>query len=275
MKETCLNKLLFGLNVVTKFLDFSSSFILFRLDATKLLPKSVSHAPPLPINNVRIQLDCYGELLEKSSKRIQPFYMGANCKTERVGVEKNIWTDPNADFLPVFSDTHYLIIKTFEHAAIQVPLHPPSLGVQPIRQFGIITENYSSFKIFLTELEGQELTDHETIIDHTFKGNKINGLTIMETEKYVFTVQYPIKTLNVNEIEQMIQPDTGPVLFPDLTKNYDQILENIELAFIAWNKNDYAEFVLRKEKNISQDYSVFHYYEKQKLTVQNSMIISV
>ena len=97
----------------------------------------------------------------------------------------------------------------------------------------------------------------------------------METEKYVFTVQYPIKTLNFNEIEQMIQPDTGPVLFPDLTKNYDQILENIELAFIAWNKNDYAEFVLRKEKNISQEYSVFHYYEKQKLTVQNSMIISV
>jgi len=111
----------------TQFIDFSSSYIVFRIDTSKVIPKSVSHPPPLSINNVRINHECFATLLDKKTDRSESFYLGANCKTERVGVEKNIWTKPNADFVPIFSASHYLILKTFEHTQVEVPLHPPTL----------------------------------------------------------------------------------------------------------------------------------------------------
>ena len=49
------------------YFDFSTSFILFQLDLSKIKPKTVSHSPPLPINNVRINIECFAELYEKSN----------------------------------------------------------------------------------------------------------------------------------------------------------------------------------------------------------------
>ena len=42
------------------------------------------------------------------------------------------------------------------------------------------------------------------------------------------------------------------------------IMENLELAFIAWNKTDYEEFLVRKEKKLNQKFSVIHYHEVKK-----------
>ena len=51
------------------------------------------------------------------------------------------------------------------------------------------------------------------------------------------------------------------------------IMVNLELAFIAWNKTDYAEFLVRKEKKLNQEFSVYHYHEVKKMKVINSIII--
>ena len=101
----------------------------------------------------------------------------------------------------------------------------------------------------------------------------LNAITEIENEKYRFLIQYPIKTINVNEKVKMVQPDTGPILFSDLNHDFEMIMENLELAFIAWNKTDYAEFLVRKEKKLNQEFSVFHYHEVKKMKVINSIII--
>ena len=194
-------------------------------------------------------------------------------RTERVGVVQDFWTDPNADYLPIFSKQNYLIIKTFEHSQVSVPLYPPSLGVQPIRQYGSIEDNFSSFKTIINQSKARTITDYGKIIDLTFEGVPLNAITEIENEKYRFLIQYPIKTINVNEEVKMIQPDTGPILFSDLNHDFEIIMENLELAFIAWNKIDYAEFLVRKEKKLNQEFSVFHYHEVKKMKVINSIII--
>ena len=256
-----------------KFFDFSTSFILFQLDLSKIKPKTVSHSPPLPINNVRINIECFAELYEKSTSRKQSYFVGSSCKTERVGVVQDFWTDPNADYLPIFSKQNYLIIKTFEHSQISVPLYPPSLGVQPIRQYGSIEDNFSSFKTIINQSKARSITHYGKIIDLTFEGVPLNAITEIENEKYRFLIQYPIKTINVNEEAKMIQPDTGPILYSDLNQDFEMIMENLELAFIAWNKTDYAEFLVRKEKKLNQEFSVFHYHEVKKMKVINLIII--
>ena len=256
-----------------KFFDFSTSFILFQFDLSKIKPKTVSLSPPLPINNIRINIERFAELYEKATSRKQSYFVGSSCKTERVGVVQDFWTDPNADYLPIFSKQNYLIIKTFEHSQVSVPLFPSSLGVQPIRQYGSIEDNFSSFKTIINQSKARTITDYGKIIDLTFEGVPLNAITEIENEKYRFLIQYPIKTINVNEEVKMVQPDTGPILFSDLNHDFEMIMENLELAFIAWNKTDYAEFLVRKEKKLNQEFSIFHHHEVKKMKVINSIII--
>ena len=255
-----------------QFVDFSSSYIVFRLDTSKVPPKSVSHPPPLSINNVRINHECCATLVEKKTDRSESLYLGASCKTERVGVEKDIWTEPNADFVPIFSDSHYLILKTFEHTQIEVPLHPPTLGMQPIRQYALITDNFADVKQIQNKIEGKIIDDIDSIINLTLTGINLNALTVIENDHYIFSIQYPIKTMNVNEVDKIMQTDTGPIIFPDLTQEFENFLKHIQLAFVAWNRKDYAEFIVRSEKNINDQISVFHYCEAHQLQVDNSII---
>ena len=64
----------------TQFIDFSSSYIVFRLDTSKVIPKSVSHPPPLSINNVRINHECYATLVEKETDKSESFYLGVRSE---------------------------------------------------------------------------------------------------------------------------------------------------------------------------------------------------
>ena len=43
----------------------------------------------------------------------QTFVLGASCKTERVGAERDLFLEPNADFMPVISDDSFMHLKTF------------------------------------------------------------------------------------------------------------------------------------------------------------------
>ena len=150
---------------------------------------------------------------------------------------------------------------------------PLALGVQPIRQYGSIEDNFSSFKTIINQSKARTITDYGKIIDLTFEGVPLNAITEIENEKYRFLIQYPIKTINVNEEVKMVQPDTGPILFSDLNHDFEMNMENLELVFIAWNKTDYAEFLVRKEKKLNQEFSVYHYHDVKKMKVINSIII--
>ena len=98
-----------------KLIDFSRSFLTFRIDTLKKPPITVSHKPPFTLNNVRIPIECRCRITQKSTGMAEDFVLGANCKTERVGVDRDIWHHPNADFVPIFSQKRGLAIKTFDH----------------------------------------------------------------------------------------------------------------------------------------------------------------
>src|SRR6516164_7173334 len=114
-------------------IDFGRSFFTFRIDTLKKPPQTVSHKPPFTLNNARIPVECVCEIQEKQSGITQTFLLGANCKTERVGVEADIFTQPNADFVPIVSPDEFLFLKTFDRADKAVPFFPATLGLQPER----------------------------------------------------------------------------------------------------------------------------------------------
>ena len=110
-------------------IDFARSFLTFRIDTQSRPPQTVSHKPPFSLNNARIQVECRCVVTEIDTGWSETFVLGANCKTERVGVAREIWTEPNADFQPIYSGTRFLNLKTYARRGIGVELYPPGSGV--------------------------------------------------------------------------------------------------------------------------------------------------
>ncbi|MGD9854103.1 MAG: hypothetical protein AB7U20_04050 [Planctomycetaceae bacterium] len=251
--------------------DFSRSFLTFRLDFEKKPPATVSHQPPYSLNNARIQLECRCRITEKQTGNVQTFVLGASCKTERVGVERDIWTEPNADFAPIFSEDRFLALKTFARAGVEVDLYPPGTGKQSDRQFGVVAEIFDSLRIVVVESPSERLSSPREIVDAVLNNAPLVAQTELDSDRYTAVIEYPVKTINANERDEIYQTDTGPHLFPDLTCEPDNLLKRMELAFSAFNHPDWAEFLVRVPTPIAESVSVYHYSHPVRLDCRNRM----
>lgn len=252
-------------------IDFSRAFLTFRLDLQVKPPKTVSHKPPFDENNARIQLDCHCRIVELATRREQVFVLGANCKTERVGVQENIWTEPNADFVPIVSQDRFLNIKTFDRIGKLVPLYPAGMGIQPDRQTGSTQEAFADLRIDVPMAHAERLETPSAIIEATLANEPLNARTQWETERYRVELEYPVKTMNVSRRHSIYQTDTGPILFPDLTRSFDDLIAGFELAFSALNCGSWTEFIVRAPTTLEHDIRVYHYSRAVRLTTRNEI----
>ena len=252
--------------------DFRRSFLMFRIDLEKKPPQTVSHKPPYSLNNARIQLECRCHITESETGQLQTFVLGASCKTERVGVERDIWTEPNADFVPIFSDEGFLNVKTFARVGTLVKLYPPTLGTQPDRQVGALAEAFDSAGIHVVECEGEPLGSAREIVEATLANQPLVGRTELESGRYTAVLEYPVKTINANERDWIYQTDTGPVLLPDFSVEPEELLAKLELAFAAFNCPDWVEFLVRVPTDAGEGVQVYHYSRPVRFDARNQVI---
>ena len=255
-----------------KTIDFSRSFLTFRVDTLKKPPTTASHKPPFTLNNSRIPIDCRCEITDKRTGESEEFVLGVSCKTERVGVEKDIWTVPNADFVPIFSRERFMILKTFDQADKQVMLHPPSLGPQPLRQVGSVAEAYDSVRIDLTSVSSEVLETPDQIVEAVLENQILVAQTEIEEEHYIAVLDYPVKTINASERDKIYQTDTGPVLLPDFSKELEDMISGLELAFSAFNNPGWIEFIVCVPTPVAENISVYHYSHPVRFDVKNRIV---
>ncbi len=252
-------------------IDFSRSFLTFRIDALKKPPRTASHEPPYSLNNARIQIECRLSVTDKETQATQTFVMGASCKTERVGVDGDIWTSPNADFVPIFSDSEFMHIKTYASAGIDVELYPRGSGRQSDRQRGRTADAFDSLRVDIADAPGAELDTDQEIVAATLANAPLVAVTMMESDRYSATLEYPVKTMNANERDMIYQTDTGPILFPNLENAFDSMLSGLELAFIAFNCRQWAEVLIRVPTRIDHGGTVYHYSQPRRITGTNRL----
>ncbi|MCX6620444.1 MAG: hypothetical protein NTY38_05095 [Acidobacteria bacterium] len=249
--------------------DFSRSFLLFRVDTLKKPPVTVTHKPPFTANNARVRIDCTCRIVDRESRQAYSFVLGASCKTERVNVASGIWTEPNADFIPIAGDTHFLMVKTFDHTGRRILLHPPELGEQPHRH---IVENAAAFddlRITLHRVDAKLLETPDEVIEATFANQPLVATTDLVSERYEARLEYPVKTINAGEREHFFQTDTGPVLLPDLSASPVALLNGMELAFAAFNHPEWTEFLVRDLSPVGEGISVYHYCRSVRMDAVN------
>ena len=252
--------------------DFARSFLTFRNDWLDKPAQTVSHKPRFTLNNARIPLDCICAITDREAGATQTFVQGGNCKSERVGVERDIWLQPNADFVPIFSAEQFLIVKTYDLAGKAVPFYPPSRGMQPERQVGAVGETFDSVRIDVLRGEGEVLEDGAQIVQAVLDNEILVARTALEEGRYLAVLEYPVKTINANERDAVYQTDTGPILLPDFSREPGQLIEGFELAFSAFNSPDWIELIVRAPTPVGQGLSVYHYSRPLRLTVENQII---
>jgi hypothetical protein len=211
------------------------------------------------MNNSRIPIESRLRVLDQETGRTHTFVLGTSCKTERVGAERDLFLEPNADFMPVISDDAFMHLKTFARRGTARAKFPPGGGDQPDRLRVPIKGTYVSMVLDFRELEGEPLESAQAICEATLANDTLVAVTTIRHGRYEAAIEYPVKTMNANEREWVYQTDTGPVLYPDLDVAPEQLHETLDVAFEAHNAPDWAQFIVRRPTEIADGIEVYHY----------------
>ena len=258
---------------VASICDFQRSFVRWRVDSEKKPVITVSHKPPFRVNNVRIPLECRATLIDHATgDKTTHYALTASCKTERVNVTEDIWTQPNADLTVIASDGRFLGIKAWDKVDKGVMRYPESLGVQPERQIEHAEGAFDDFSIDFHYRSAMELITIEDTIETLSSNQEVIARTTMVHGQYEFIIEYPIKAINFSERDRYYQIDTGPILYPDFG-NFDggDMLKSLKLAYISHNCDSWAEFILNVPTPLTDDISVHHYSKIVRLDVSNQL----
>ena len=99
----------------------------------------------------------------------------------------------------------------------------------------------------------------DAIITATLRNGPLVARTELQNHRYRAVIEYPIKTMNASPRDQTYQTDTGPVLMPDLSRNWEDLIGGMELAFSAFNTDSWTELLVRCANPVADGVSVYHY----------------
>ena len=255
--------------------DFNRSYIRFRMDTQKKQPVTVSQKLPMTLNNVRMPLECRAKVTDLRTGQSSEYVLSASCKSEQVWVEKNIWHQPNADMCILAAKNQCLIVKQWDRCKKGVMLYPESLGVQPERQLVDPTEAYDRYSIDLAMRLGRELNSISEIIEVLFADRPLVSMTEYQMGNHRISIEYPVKAVNFSERENYYQVDTGPVIFPELSGTHESVIESLQMAYVAHNCSDWAEFVVSCPTTLNESISVHHYSRPVRVDGTKNSLIAI
>lgn len=243
-----------------KLLDFHRSFFFFEVDYVAKPPKTVSDKRQNLHNRARIRIDCQCKITRPNGKSTT-YYLGEACKTERCGCSKELglFIQPNADFRPVYSTEDMVIFKSWDKNDKGVMLQPPSLGPQPERQIIRTDDAFYKHRLVTRFVHATPLPTVKKIIAATDAGRPLIARTEFTRVGHRIVIDYPVVSFNVSQRHDFYQTDTGPILFPDLTRKTKRLGESFRLAFAAFNNPNWVELIVQERTPIGKGLSVNHY----------------
>lgn len=125
-------------------------------------------------------------------------------------------------------------------------------------------------------VNAEDLDEDEKIVQAALDNRILNGRTRVsdDSDRYHAMLEFPIKTMNVNDINNTYQTDTGPILLPNFTSAKERMVERFQLAFVAYNRQDETYFVIQEPTPIvaGSKEKVSHYSKVVRVDAQNSVL---
>ena len=243
-----------------KLLEFGRSTILFRIDLDVLPPETLSHKPPFAMNNARIQIDSVCRITERD-RRPGPHLRPRWRLQDRAGrrQRRTSSSSPTPTSSRSSRTAGSCTSRRSRAPGRKAQAYPPGSGEQSDRLTARIVDTFVDAHLDLVEREGERLADGKAIVDSILANDVIVGVHRLSTDRYDVEIEYPAKTINGNERDIVYQTDTGPILWPDLARDPDDLLPGLELAFTAANAPDWAQIIVRRRTEIADGVEVYHY----------------
>ena len=229
--------------------DFARSFVTF--------------VTPDRGNNARLQVESVCTILDGDKATDYLFF--ASCKAERTYAENDLFVEDNYDFCGIFSDDEYVLFRT--HAT----------HTDGFREQGLWRGRFEEVHQHLVRVEGTPLSGNTQIVRATYAHIPLVGRVRLSGDggRLRAVLEFPIKTMNVNDVKHIYQVDTGPVPFPDLAMETQRHIERLSPAYVAYNAPHFADFVVQRRLPIragAVELEVTHYAQRASLPAETGVL---
>ena len=247
--------------------DFQSSFMTWDFPHQKDPRPHARHKIPHG-NLARIDLDALIDVIDDSTGKSERYVLIAPCRTEWVYAENRLFQIPSSEYRNIYSLTEERGIRqSITDDGIRSKGHP-------------VKDNFRSLKIDIkTYRRTRHLKTPAAIVKATAENQPLVGRTeIHELDtKRRFVLEYPIRTMNFQPKTNSFQVDTGPLLVPDFKLQNEKQIDRLEMAFVAYNRLDRAEFLIRRptpvsDKDGKEMCKVLHYSESREMSATTQIL---
>ena len=218
-----------------------------------------------PYNAVRFWVDSRLRITDAAGREEEYVQCGA-CKSEHTFAEQDLFAEENYDFLPVFGPNSTVVFR--QRASY----------VEDYRAIRSGMEAWGKPIYRLREVPGALLLDgNRAIREATHAGLPLVAQTEIKRpgDGQRAIIEYPVKTININDERDMYQVDTGPVLWPEPSAKGTPIPEILLPAFVAFNIPGFADFVIMAPTPVPGDGSescrVYHYSRLETISCENRL----
>jgi hypothetical protein len=187
-------------------------------------------------NVARIQLDAACTIVDSVAGTAETFYLSSACRAELMYLDTPLFKMPSYEFCGIFSDRDHLLLRT--HWSSE----------RDERDFALNRERFEDVQLDVRTFEAdRSLDDAAAVVGATLASRPLVGRTTIHSEetRRLASLEYPIKTMNVLREPSRFQVDTGPLLVPDFRSTATRTIEQLQLAYIVYNRFDRAELILR------------------------------
>jgi len=229
-----------------RIVDYSRSFITFVTKGRG--------------NNARLQVESVCALT--TGGKTSEYFFFASCKSEDTFAPKNLFYKKNYDFCGIFSDQEYVLFRTRS-------IHHPGW-----RDQGLWRDRFEGVHQHIVRQEGRALSTPQEIVRASLENIPLVGRVEIESRDRACSavLEFPIKTMNANDLEWKYQVDTGPLPFPDFSAEVQRPIERLSPAFVAYNAPHFAEFVVQERLPLGQGVEVSHYAGITELPARTQVI---
>ena len=205
-----------------KVCDYARSFVTF--------------VTPGRANNARLQVESVCTLTDERTGKSGEYFFFASCKSEDTFAVRNLFREDNYDFCGIFSDEEYAIFRT--HAT----------HTDGFREQGLWRDRFEDVCRHIVRVEGSVLKEPSRIVEASLQNVPLVGCVEIESADRGLraVLEFPIKTMNANDMDSIYQVDTGPVAFPDFGVEVERHIERLSPAYVAYNAPDFADFVVQQ-----------------------------
>ena len=223
--------------------DFQSSCVTWDFPA-RIDPRPYSRHNIPTGNKARILLESFIDVIDERTGTTERFVLTVGHPTEWLFAEDRIFHIPSKEWRAIYS------LKEVRNMGPSLTYQGrPSRGRRWRDKSSVTGVAISTLEIDVrTFPRTRVLKTHGEIDAAVWSKVPLVGRTEFRDPKRRerYLLEYPIIIISSVPETGRFQVDTGPVLVPDFTSGAERIIDRLEMAYIAYNQLDRAEFILRR-----------------------------